>query len=144
MIMMTMRNKKPELFSRGKAYLCGISGVTMSISNKNVLFPLPAQNASTLSYNPFSYYDFAVPDNIITACLGTNASGLFQKSRIMHFHNVFASLYQEEYRNYNGILAWIHHFGIPRQSIYRYAEARCKKLNLNVMSIPIIGKWNNR
>lgn len=137
--MAALQNKRPELFSQGTAYLYGISNATMSASNKYINFPLPTQKNSALSYNPFSYYDYEVPDYIVTACLGSNITAHFTTSGQEHFHDVFASLYKKDYGgDYSRILAWISHFGIPRKSTYQAAEARCKKLNLKIMSIPII------
>ena len=57
---------------------------------------------------------------------------------LMYFHTLFASLSQlTKSQQPSAVLAWVKHFGIPRKSLYEWAIAKAKALNMSYARIPV-------
>ena len=128
-----------KVLSYGIRYLTGIPQATISTDGKEILFPFSSitRPRRTKPYNPFQWYENKVSPRIVSACIGSKINLLYKKSDPIRFHTLFSALYRDKYDNYNGILAWVRAFGLPKKALHQWADSHSKKYEKGQVVVPI-------
>lgn len=84
----------------------------------------PAKNASIEYYDPFSFYENDIPDEIVSGIFGDVFSTKFK------LHTAFASL---DYNNKEMLLNWVRAFGVPFSLYVRKGSRSPRYINFPII-----------